>query len=139
MKLFITHTFKGNENKSEIENLCNLVNQSGWQDFSFIRDVENFQKKFQNSKTLMSTARQAITECDALLFDLSDPSVGKGIELGIAYRLGKKIIIIKKPDTEIRNTVIGCADLVIDYTDISQITKPLSEYLSKLTNASNNF
>jgi nucleoside 2-deoxyribosyltransferase len=129
MKLFITHTFKGLENKPEIENLCRIVAQSGWQDYSFVRDAENYTKKFSSPKEMMLGAKKAISECDALLFDLTDPSVGKAIEAGIAFQLEKKIIVIVKKDAEKRNTILGIADIFIEYDQIEDIEIPLTNYL----------
>jgi len=50
MKVFITSTFKNGKNKEEIECLCCLVKEGGFQDFSFIRDIENYQKTFNDTK-----------------------------------------------------------------------------------------
>jgi nucleoside 2-deoxyribosyltransferase len=129
MKIYITHTFKGTENKPEIENLCRIVRESGAVDFSFIRDVENYQKIFTDPHDIMSQAKKAITDCDALLFDTTDLSPGKAIEAGIAYQLNKKIIVIFKKGSEKWNTVLGIANLVIEYDQIEDIKTPLVNYL----------
>lgn len=129
MKLFITHTFKGLENKTEIENLCQIVREAGWEDYSFVRDDENYTKKYQDPQEMMQAAQKAISGCDALLFDLTDPSVGKAIEAGIAYQLNKKIIVILEKGFEKRNTVLGIADIFIEYGQIEDIKAPLHNYL----------
>lgn len=133
MKIFITHTFKGIENKLEIEELCQIVRDSGWQDYSFVRDAENYSKDlFKNETDLMLAAKKEISNCDALLIDITDPSLGKGIEAGIAYSLGKKIIVIIKNGSEPRRTAFGIADLIVEYDDINDIKLPLTNYLSTL-------
>ncbi len=132
MKIFITHTFKGIENKTEIEELCQIVHDSGWEDYSFVRDAENYTKKFSTSKEMMFAAKEAISKCDALLFDMTDPSVGKAIEAGIAYSLGKKVIVIFQKNAEKRNTILGIADLIVEYDQIEDIKLPLTNYLSTL-------
>lgn len=129
MKIFVTHTFKGIENKAEIENLCRIVRESGAVDFSFVRDVEHYQKIFNNPHNMMSEAKEAISSCNALLFDLTDPSVGKAIEAGIAYQLNKKIIVISKIGSEKRNTVLGIADVFIEYDQIEDIKTPLTQFI----------
>jgi len=53
MKIFITAPFRNGENKAEIETLCRLVNEAGFEDFCFIRDVENYKKAFTDPKELM--------------------------------------------------------------------------------------
>ncbi len=61
MKIFITASFKDGKNKDEIEHLCSLIKESGFQDFCFIRDVENYQKIFDNPKDLMIKAKEEMT------------------------------------------------------------------------------
>ena len=130
MKLFITHTFKGDQNRSEIEQLCSVVRSAGWEDYCFVRDAENYSKDvFSNPKELMLAAKEAIKSCDALLMDITDPSLGKGIEAGIAFDLAKKIIVIKKKSAEVRRTAYGIADLVVEYQKIEDIISPLNNYL----------
>ena len=48
MKIYITITFKGEENKDEIEHLCLAVRRGGFEDFCFVRDIENYKKVFSN-------------------------------------------------------------------------------------------
>lgn len=68
-KVFITASFENAENKKEIEELCFLVKAAGFIDFCFIRDVENYQKVFDNPKDLMDRALEEIKNCDYLLID----------------------------------------------------------------------
>ena len=58
MKVFITASF--GDSKENIENLCEIVRTSGFEDFSFIRDVENYKKVFSDPKELMSRAKKEI-------------------------------------------------------------------------------
>ena len=71
-RMFVTATFKNGENKQEIEQLCELVKQSNFQDFCFIRDVENYQKMFYDSRELMRRACEEIEKSDWLLLDMTD-------------------------------------------------------------------
>lgn len=125
-------SFKNGANKQEIEDLCNLVKQSGFEDFCFIRDVENYQKIFNNPKDLMKRAKQEIQISDALLIDLTNKPTGRAIEAGIAYALNKKIIVIAKQGTLLKDTIKGIADLIIEYDDINDIKIPLEEYQSRI-------
>lgn len=43
----------------------------------------------------------------------------------MAYALGKKIIVIMKKGTEIKDTTRGIATTVIEYEDIREITQGL--------------
>lgn len=80
MKMFITAHFKGAENRAEIEELCRIVSDAGFEAFCFIRDVENYQKTFSDAHELMRRAKEEILKCDALFIDLSTTSTGRAIE-----------------------------------------------------------
>lgn len=124
-KIFITASFQNDENKEEIEELCSLVKEAGFIDFCFIRDVENYQKVFNNPKDLMNRALAEIKKCDYLLIDMTDKPTGRAIEAGMAYALGKKIIVIMKKGTKIKDTTRGIATAIIEYEDIKEITQGL--------------
>ncbi len=128
MKIFITANFKNGENKEEIENLCGLVRTAGFEDFCFIRDVENYQKMFDSSKELMQRAKDEIEKSDALLVDMTNKPTGRAIEAGVAFALDKKIIVIAKKGTQIKDTTRGIADLVIEYDVINDIVPVLQNW-----------
>jgi nucleoside 2-deoxyribosyltransferase len=130
MKVYITASFKGSDNKEEIERICSLVKESGFEDFCFIRDVENYKKVFNDAHELMQRAKKEISECDALLIEYDGPGHGRMVELGIAYALDKKIILITKVGTLIKETILGVTDNVIEYKNIEDIVYPLSQLFS---------
>lgn len=125
MKVIVTHSF--GDSREEIERVCQAVKNAGFEDFSFIRDVENYQKIFDNPKQLMRRAKEEIEKCDALLIDMTDKPTGRMIEVGIAYSLGKKIIAIMKRGTQIKDTTRGVADIIIEYDNIEDITEKLRQ------------
>ncbi|NOQ55697.1 MAG: hypothetical protein GQ477_02710 [Nanohaloarchaea archaeon] len=125
MNVFITVSFRDGKNRDEIEYLCSLIRKSNFKDFCFIRDIENYQKVFDDSRTLMNKAKAEIEKCDVLLIDMTDKPTGRAIEAGIAFAQNKKIISIMKKGTKIKDTVRGITDIVIEYDDISEIVKPL--------------
>lgn len=125
-RIFITVSFQGVENKEEIEHLCSLVKAAGFEDFCFVRDVEHYQKVFDKPEDLMKRALEEIEKSDYLLIDMTDKPTGRAIEAGMAYALGKKIIVIKKNGTQIKTATKGIATLIIDYDKIEEIVGPLS-------------
>ena len=129
MKIFITANFQGDDNRLEIESLCRIVKSSGFKDFCFIRDVENYEKTFTDPKLLMQRAKEEINNADALLIDVTNKPTGRAIEAGIAYALNKQIIVIAKKGTNIKETTLGIADLVIEYEIIEDIVNFLKEWL----------
>lgn len=106
--------------------MCRLVKEAGWEDFCFIRDVENYQKMFTDPKELMKRALEEIRKSDALLIDMTDKPTGRAIEAGIAYTLGKTVIVICKTGTHIKDTMRGIAVEVIEYEKVEDITDKLA-------------
>lgn len=127
MRLYITSSF--GDSKEEIEKLCSIVKSAGFEDFSFIRDVENYQKVFDNPKELMKRSEEEIINSDALLIDMTDKPTGRAIEAGMAYSLGKKIIVIMKRGTKVKDTTRGIADAIIEYNVIEDISSGLTNVL----------
>lgn len=124
--MFITMSF--GEPKEKIEELCALVKDAGFEDFCFIRDVEHYQKMFNDPQELMSRAREEIAKSDMLLLDATTSPTGRAIEAGVAFALGKKVIIIMKKGTKVKETVEGIAEGVIDYDDIKDIVPDLKKF-----------
>jgi len=133
MKVFMTATFKDGENQLEIEHLCFLIKESGFQDFCFIRDIENYQKMFDDPKELMNKSKEEIEKCDVLLIDMTNKPTGRAIEAGIAFAQNKKIISIMKKGTQIKDTVRGISNIIIEYDQIEDIVKPLNEFYMSIS------
>jgi len=132
MKIFITASFQNGKNKKEIEHLCGLAKAAGFEDFCFIRDVENYKKIFDDVQELMRRSKNEINKSDALLIDMTDKPTGRAIEAGIAFTLDKKIIIIAKKGTPIKDTARGIASVIIEYEVIDDIVIPLKKWLAKI-------
>ena len=125
MKIFITATFRKTKNKFEIERLCSVVREAGFEDFCFIRDIEHYKKIFSDPRQLMLRTTEEIKNSDSLLFDATKKSTGRAIELGIAYSNHKKIIILVKNSSKIKDSVRGVADEIITYAKIEDIRDTL--------------
>lgn len=126
MKIYITSRFKGSsENMDDIEKLCSAVRDAGMEDFHFIRDVEHYQPNvFKDQKELWSAALKYLTECDALLIDISDaPSGGRLVEAGMAYALNMPIYVIVKQGIKYKDFYNGIATSIYEYDEIGDITK----------------
>jgi nucleoside 2-deoxyribosyltransferase len=127
MRLYITATFKGTENRAEVERLCALAARAGWEDFCFVRDVEGWAHVFDDPHALMARSLAEIAACDALLIDLTDKPTGRAYEAGMAYALGKRVIVIARRGTPIKDTTRGIADVIIEYDEIAAIVAPLAQ------------
>jgi len=130
-RIFITASFQEGKNKQEIEHLCKLVRSVGFEDFCFIRDIEHYQKVFNNPTELMARAKEEIEKSEYLLLDMTDKPTGRAIEAGIAYALNKKIIVIMKRGTQIKDTTRGISTAVIEYDKIDEIVGSLSQVISE--------
>jgi len=128
MKVFITASFRKGKNKEEIEYLCSLVEESGFQDFCFVRDIE---KPFDDPRKLMNKSKEEIEKCDVLLIDMTNKPTSRAIEAGIAFAQNKKIISIMKKGTKIKDTTRGISDAMIEYENIKDIVKPLNSLFNE--------
>ncbi len=104
----------------------------------FIRDIENYQKAFDEPKELMNKAKEEIEKCDLLLIDMTNKPTGRAIEAGIAFAQNKKIITIMKKGTRIKDTTRGISDLIVEYEKIENIIEPIKEYYDSLQKSSSN-
>lgn len=130
MKVFVTARFR-NANREAIESLCAAVKAAGMEDFSFIRDVENYQKVFDNPVDLWQRAREEIGACDALLVDVSDsPTGGRVIETGIAFGLKMPVFVIVKRGVEYKDIFDGVATKVIEYDSYDDVTASLASLVN---------
>ena len=67
----------------------------------------------------------AIKSCDCLIADVSDPSIGVGMEIMLAKSLGKKIICLYS-DTEISNFLKGMPGITkIRYSNLKELNQKL--------------
>src|SRR3989344_7233395 len=110
-RMFITASFQNGEKREEIKHLCFLVKKAGFDDFCFIRDVENYQKMFSNPEELMKRAKEEIEKSEYLLIDMTDKPTGRALEAGMAYAMGKKVVVIMKKGTQIKDTTKGVSTL----------------------------
>ncbi len=128
MRLYITATFKGTENRAEVEALCALVARAGWEDFCFVRDVEGWQPVFDDPRDLMIRSLDEIRACDALLIDLTRKPTGRAYEAGMAYALGLPVILIMRRGTPLKATSLGIAAAIIEYDTLEDIVMPLRQF-----------
>jgi len=97
MRAYITAPFKREENQTKIKEICDIVKQSGLEDFCFVRDMQKFESAFSDAQILMRMAKEEVMKCDILFIEASEKTTtGCTIETGMAYAMGKKIVTIAK-------------------------------------------
>lgn len=122
-KIYVTSRFKGDDNRDDIENLCLAVRNAGYLDFSFTRDIENYEKKFSDPIELWRVAKDEIKKCDVLLIDVTDhPTGGRVIEAGIAYGMQIPVITICKKGVQFKDLYNGISQALIEYESMEDIT-----------------
>lgn len=110
--------------EEKTNSLCSMVRKAGFYDYCFVRDEKNY----KNVKELMLFAKREVGKSDWLLIDMSEKSTGRTIEAGIAYAMGKKIAVIVKKGTFVKDTIEGIADVLIEYSNLEDIVLPLSKF-----------
>lgn len=120
-RMYVTAKINDEENTNS---LCSLVSKAGFIDYCFVRDEKNY----SNAKELMIRAKEEVEKSDWLLIDMSEKSTGRTIEAGIAYAIGKKIAVIVKKGTFVKDTIAGIADALIEYSNLEDIVLPLSKF-----------
>lgn len=128
MKMYVTSRFKdATTHKDDIEHLCRAVKTAGYDDFSFIRDIEQFNPHhFATQQEVWQASLDSLRQCDALLIDVSDqPSGGRNVEVGMAYALGMPIFVIVRRGTPYKSFYDGVATKVIVYNTIDDIVSEL--------------
>ena len=129
MKVYIATRYKGAENRHEVEQLSKAVRNAGLHDFSFVRDVENYKQTFDDPKELWRRAYDEIGACDAFLVDVSDnPTGGRLVEAGMAYAMGKTVIVIKRHGVHHKQLFDGIARTVITYDNYEDLAKQLKRF-----------
>ena len=74
-----------------------------------------------SDKKLMEKSFQEIDSSDLLLVDLSNKSIGAGIEAGYAKAKGVPVVYVIKRGLPIKRTMSGIASYIIEYNSPSDV------------------
>jgi nucleoside 2-deoxyribosyltransferase len=123
-KVFISYSFSKREDVRELhEKLKKLLEDKfNLEVYAFVFDY----KDNVDDKKLMRDALQKVDEADCLIVELSNKSLGIGIEAGYANAKGKPIIYLNKRGTELKQTMKGIADVVITYEKEEDLLNQIS-------------
>jgi nucleoside 2-deoxyribosyltransferase len=91
--------------------------------------VEKYHFKANEEQIMMQTAFKEIDSCDFLIAELSNKSIGAGIEMGYAYSKQIPIIYIHHKDAKVSSTALGVAKYHIAYADKKDLSTRLLEVL----------
>ena len=80
---------------------------------------------------VMQKAADILPGCDLLLAEVSHPSTGQGIELGIAHMLKTPIICIYKKDAKPSGSLHYITDQIYEYSDLTEIKQHINQIVQK--------
>ena len=85
-------------------------------------------------KARFKRAEAMISDSDLIVADLSAASTGAGIEIGMAYLLGKKIVVFAKNGSKVSALIHGMVAFedMYSYADVGELARVLGECLKSL-------
>ena len=95
--------------------------------------VDNYNFKENEEKEMMKTAFWEIDKSDFLIAELTNKSIGVGIEIGYAFAKEKPILYLRKKDSEYSTTASGSSSYIIEYEnefDLRDLTDKLLKRLN---------
>jgi nucleoside 2-deoxyribosyltransferase len=128
MRCYITSRFKNaRAEQANILALCDTIRNAGFEDVSFIRDIEQFDPHhFSSQQEVWSASLELLSSCDCLFIDVTDaPSGGRIVEAGMAFALGLPIYVAVQGDAEYKSFYDGIATTIIRYTSLDDLATKL--------------
>ena len=123
-KVFVSYSYSKREDVRVLhEKIKRLMEDKfGLEVYAFVFDYNDT----ADDNKLMNDALSKVNESDMLIVELSNKSVGVGIEAGYAKAKGKPIIYLHKQETELKQTMNGIADEVVTYENTENLLEQLS-------------
>lgn len=78
-----------------------------------------------------TSAKDALKRTDLLVAEVSLPSTGQGIELGLAHAAAVPIVCFYKAGAQPSNSLRFITDEIIEYSDMADLLLKLKQRLSK--------
>lgn len=99
--------------------------------------VDVYQFDSSEEKQMMKQAMTEIDQCEILIAETSDKTIGVGIEVGYAKAKGKTVIYVRNQKAEHSTTVSGISDLQLIYHDVHDLRKQLVAVLNEIVTKPN--
>ncbi len=110
-----------------IEMIKEAVIAAGLEVRCFATDWEK--EAMGTDKEMMEDAFSWIDESDLVIQEVTETSIGVGIEAGYVHLKEKPLIILYQRDAKVSGSIKGIADLEIEYDMASDITEKLKSFL----------
>lgn len=126
MKVYLAVPLLHNRNKVLTKDIFKIIKNMGCEIVSdwILLDDPN---PNLDAKGIYERDSKAISSCDVLIAEVSEPSIGVGMEIMLAYSYGKKIICIHK-NTKISNILKGMPRVcILSYANTSDLSEKLRD------------
>lgn len=130
MRVFISHSYSHRKNlKHTLAAITETVLKCGGQSFVFTQEYQFDPADYQ---VMMQKACEEISSSDILIAEISHKAVGIGVEVGYAKGIGKKVICIRSKNSPISTTLMGVADVHIEFNDLEDMKNKLSKIITNI-------
>ncbi len=111
-------------NSEKIRSIKQAVQDAGITPYAFVEETNTH----ASPQEMMAKDMQKMDECDVLVLDASEPSIGLGIEA--QYAFGKKpIITIAEEGSTVSDSIKGISDRFLEYKNENDLKEKLKEAL----------
>lgn len=95
------------------------------------KGIETFVFKISNNpREIFERDYEQLKSCDIIIAEVSEPSHGVGIEIGISYCLGLKIILLQEKGKQATKLAQGIPNvIIIEYDNLEDLKEKLSKSL----------
>jgi 2'-deoxynucleoside 5'-phosphate N-hydrolase len=92
------------------------------------KGIETFVFKISNNpKEIFKRDYEQLKSCDIIIAEVSEPSHGVGIEIGISYCLGLKIILLQEKGKNVTKLAEGIPNvIIIEYENAKDLKDKLN-------------
>ena len=129
--------------KSKIKEIVSKVNVINPDDIDIFR--ENFKKinpqstDLELDKAMVDFDLQFVKSCDIVIFDVTNRSIGVGMELGMLYKEEKPLLLVAKSGAVVSNMVLGAFNQGVKYYDnLEELDKILEDFFKGVNYAKQN-
>lgn len=129
-KVFISAGFNNTKNIAREINLIKntLIDLK----IDFILFIESYKFSEDQEKEMMKNAFLEIDKCDLLIAEVSNKSIGVGIEIGYAKAKKIPVLYLRKKNAEHSTTASGSANYSIIYSSQTDLRRKLKSYIKKV-------
>lgn len=112
-RVFVSYSYSNRDKYKDVHKILKeYLHSKGVSVYAFVFDFTDTLSDFK----MMQSALNEIDKSDMILVELTNKSVGVGVEAGYAKAKDKVVIYLHRKDSELQQTVNGIADYVIPYS-----------------------